>query len=108
MEPNIICGCYLIATITCDINDERIHYWIKVGKSSGVKSRIKTYYTYNPGIQALDFRAAHWEKMHELEYKCHKKLSNVCIRVASNTHEWFEVVADDFYKIKEFGFKYFD
>lgn len=98
-------GLYLIGTINYDIRNGKVLYFVKVGKSTNLKRRIKEYDTHNPFMVKIGYKNIEKEKLDEKEKLCHDKLKEVGFTVFSD--EWFCVSETVFYKIYNRKWKFF-
>lgn len=101
------CGLYMVGSVYMNPYTKEEYYWIKVGKSTDVESRILTYKTHNPMIWVNDTFEVGTEYLDRLEKLCHKQLKMVCKEVAENTKEWFLVSRETYLKICEKSWDYF-
>lgn len=105
-------GIYLVDNIFIDINTNDIAYWIKVGYSTDIKTRMSEYRTHNPKFEPIDFytiknmgRVFAKEELKVYEKICHFALNQIAQgRINS---EWFLVSKEDYTKIRKEGFKWF-
>lgn len=100
-------GLYLLEQCALDPHTHQIYYWVKVGQSKEMKSRMKGYATDNPAAFLLDVIEIDREQITESERACQMKLIQKAIARGKDTQEWFLVDEKTFFEIEEKKFKYF-
>lgn len=105
-------GIYLISNISFDIDTNNITYWIKVGYSTNIKTRMSEYRTHNPKFNPIDFYTIKnmgsvfaKEELKVYEKICHFALNQIA--EAKVNSEWFLVSKENYLQICEEGFKWF-
>lgn len=96
-------GLYFIGEVTVNPITKEILYWVKIGYSSNLSSRIRNYDTHCPTTWRIDFCSDG-----SLEMYYHKLLGACCIDRAAGNEEWFRVNEQTYFEMCEQGFSYFD
>ena len=95
-------GLYFIGeTHFNPITDEK-YYWVKVGKASNLKNRMKSYNTHNPMMWRIGFN-----NEYDKEEYYHEQLQKVAIAKCNHNEEWFLVDRITYLEMCEKGFSYF-
>ena len=102
------CGLYMVGSVYMNPYTKEEYYWIKVGKSTDIESRILTYKTHNPMIWVNDTLEVGTEYLDKMEKLCHRQLKLISSEVADNTKEWFLVSRETYLEICEKGWDYFE
>jgi len=100
-------GLYLIGSTHFNPHTKEEFYWIKVGESSDVEKRLKSYSTHNPSVWRADFFEMNEEDRKHYEKMCHKLLKAVSLEMAENTKEWFRVSRETYLEICDKTWDYF-
>lgn len=100
-------GLYLIGSTHFDPILNKQYFWIKVGMSTNLRSRMRGYRSQNPMIFIVDFRCFNEEAVGDEEMYCQEKLSESAIALAPNTWEWFLTDKETYMRICDQGFNYF-
>lgn len=96
-------GLYFLGEVTMNPLTKEILYWVKIGYSSNLSSRIRNYDTHCPTTWRIDFC-----EDGALEMYYHKLLGACCLDRAAGNEEWFRVDEQTYFKMCEKGFSYFD
>ena len=102
-------GLYLIGnTLFNPITNEQ-YYLIKVGESSNLHNRMKSYRTTNPMVFHIDY--LEWNNKDfsyfDLERECHALLMRIGFVKAKDSTEWFLTTREQYLEICERGFQFF-
>ena len=101
------CGLYLMSSTHFDPITDRKIYCIKVGMSTKLCNRVRSYHSENPFAFLLDTEIFDPDDVMAAEHDCHIILSDVADAIARDTDEWFIVKKEIFDEICEKKFKYF-
>lgn len=93
-------GIYLLVQIIRDLEDNNSYYAIKVGKSSNLRKRVKSYKGMNPGCACIDFFSCY--NYSEQEEKFHNKIMQAG-GYCCGGNEWFSISKENFNKILKNG-----
>lgn len=96
-------GLYFLGEVSFDPETAYVLYWVKIGYSSDLKSRLRNYDTHCPTTWRIDFSTDA-----ELEHHYHKLLGACCIDRAAGNDEWFRVDRETYLEMCEKGFSYFN
>jgi len=107
VRPDEDCGLYLVGSTHFDPHTMMQYYWIKVGMSTNLKKRIKSYHTENPMVFVADTMICDISDVGAMENDCHIALSDVAYGIAEDTIEWFIVSRETYLEICREGFRYF-
>ena len=100
-------GLYLLEQVALDPHTKQVYYWVKVGQSTEMKSRMKGYSADNPAYFLLDILTFDLEDINEVERICQIQLMRKAIARGKNCQEWFLVDEKTFFEIEEKKFGYF-
>lgn len=112
--PTKASGLYFIGTTTFNPYTDEKYYWVKVGLSSCLSQRMRSYATQTPTTFYIDFlEIAKEDDYRALERCCHALLeiySSIgdADNRARGSKEWYQVSKEEYLKISELGFKYFN
>lgn len=96
-------GLYLLAQIVClPSKPSEKYYIIKVGKSTNLQQRIKSYKGMNPFAKCIDIKELAPRFIDDTEIKYHQSLDKKYNRQLGT--EWFVVPKEDYIKIVKKGF----
>lgn len=101
-----ITGLYLVGSTYFNPYTDEKFYWIKVGKSTDLKKRMKQYATHNPMLWKNCFIPVSVKNLDTAESLCHAVLKHVALKKAENTNEWFQVDKETYLNICETGFEW--
>ena len=101
------CGLYMVGSVYLNPYTKEEYYWIKVGQSKDIESRILDYKTHNPMIWLNDTCEIGIEFLDKMEKLCHRQLKAVSTEVAENTKEWFLVSRETYLAICEKSWDWF-
>lgn len=97
-------GLYLLAQIVCLPGRPNEKYFlIKVGKSTNLQQRIKSYKGMNPFAKCIDIKELAPRFIDDTEIKYHQLLDKKYSRQLGT--EWFVVPKEDYIKIVKKGFE---
>ena len=102
------CGLYFIGeTHFNPITNEKF-YWVKIGKASNIRERLRNYNTHCPMLYRIDFKECSNTDVSQLEKTYQMAIKSVAL--ASNNHnkEWFLVDERTYLVMCKKGFAYFD
>ena len=85
-----VTALYLIGNTNFNPFTKEEFYWIKVGKTTDLKKRMKAYATHNPMLWKADYKQMPNKCLHSCEQICHYIL-NKYGEQDENSNEWFEV-----------------
>ena len=100
-------GLYLVGNAVFNPHTDEQIFFIKVGKSKDIKSRMKNYLSSNPMLFHIDYCLAEYKEMHDLERQCHLMLFEKCQAVMEGTMEWVKVDKTLYLEICQKGFNFF-
>lgn len=78
-------------------------FWVKIGKTTDMESRMRQYNTCCPVVWHIDY-----SKDYRDEKYYHNRLLNICIATCNHNNEWFMVDEITYLEMCEKGFAYFD
>ena len=78
-------------------------YWVKIGKATNLKNRMKGYNVSNPMLYRIDF-----SNEYDKEEEYHVKLMEKAIAKCNHNTEWFLVSEENYLEMCEKGFNYFN
>lgn len=99
-------GVYLIGNTLFNPHTNEQYYLVKVGESSNIYNRMKSYRTTNPMVFHIDFLEIK-ESACVFEHQCHVLMFKEGFVLNKDTSEWFLVNRETYLEICEKGFKYF-
>jgi hypothetical protein len=99
-------GVYFIGQTSVNPYTHEEQYWLKIGLSSSLFERMKTYNTHSPSIFFVGCIVC--DNMKEMEDKFQRKLSKHSIGRCERNKEWWAFEEETYKKMCELGFKYFD
>lgn len=102
-----VCALYLVGNTNFNPFTKEEFYWIKVGKTTDLKKRMKSYATHNPMLWKADYKLVSKQTMHFYESACHHILNSYGTR-DENSQEWFQVSREIYLSICDKGFKFFE
>ena len=102
-----ICALYLVGNTNFNPFTKEEFYWIKVGKTTDLKKRMKSYATHNPMLWRADYLKVSSEHLDFSEQICHHILNKYGTR-DKNSNEWFEVPREIYLAICAKGFSFFE
>lgn len=101
-------GVYLVGNTLFNPHTHEEIYLVKIGRSSNLKSRMKTYQTDNPGMFHIAFlKAKSNDHSKQLETVLHNLLWHYCEATVHGCNEWFKVNRDTYLSICEEKFDFF-
>lgn len=99
-------GLYMLSQIICNpTNPEEQLYLIKVGKSTNLKQRIRSYKGANPFAKCIAYKKLPRSQIDKAEIKAHIFLGNKKGTRCNNT-EWYAVSDHHYIQFLKFGFDY--
>lgn len=106
------CGLYLVGSVYLNPHTKKEKYFVKVGMSKNLKSRVNSYKTENPGIWQIDYKMYDYDTVGEEEINYHEKLEKYEIDLYSDCEhsmtEWTQVSRKNYLKICKQGFDFFN
>ena len=102
-----IYALYLVGNTNFNPFTKEEFYWIKVGKTTDLKKRMKSYATHNPMLWRADYLKVSSEHLDFSEQICHHILNKYGTR-DNNSNEWFEVPREIYLAICAKGFSFFE
>lgn len=103
MEKIKISCIYLAAQAVHD--GKKMHYLIKIGKSSDYANRLQSYISHNPYIKMIEIMPVENNELNALERQLHTVLHSKYLNTPG-TAEWFECSKKEYKKILKQGFDY--
>lgn len=100
-------GLYLLEQCACDPHTKQMYYWVKVGQSNNITSRMKNYACNNPAYFLLDTMELDRDEMGIAERMCQLQLMQKAIARGKDCREWFLVDEKTFFEIEAKKFEYF-
>ncbi len=97
-------GLYLIGQTTFNPITNEKRYWVKVGKTTGAKSRINSYLTHSADVYFIDWYSLTKNKLSQNESFCQSQLG---MKAISRRTEWFRVTEKIYFEFCEKGFNSF-
>lgn len=103
-------GLYFIGQINYNRADKQLYYWVKVGKSVNIKSRMNGYKTSLTMMDNFDYLPLKNDNklLSMVEEQYHLDLANYAIAKCAMNDEWFLVTAETYEKMEKEGFKFFE
>ena len=99
-------GLYMLSQIICNPqNPEEQLFLIKVGKSTNLKQRIRSYKGANPLAKCISYKKLPQSKIDNAEIKAHIMLSNMK-GIRCNNTEWYAMSEHHYIQFLKFGFNY--
>lgn len=102
-----ISALYLVGNTNFNPFTKEEFYWIKVGKTTDLKKRMKSYATHNPMLWRADYIEVPSTQLDFSEQICHHILNKYGTR-DKNSNEWFEVPREIYLAICAKGFSFFE
>lgn len=99
-------GLYLVSNTLFNPLTNEQYYLVKVGESSNLYNRMRTYRTTNPMLFHIDYFVVNTEYYYELQ--CHNLMMKKGFMRMENSTEWFVVDKESYLEICEKGFSYFN
>lgn len=102
------CGLYFISETHFNPVTNEKFYWIKIGKASNIRERLRNYNTDCPMLYRIDFKKCSNKNVYQLEKEYQMAIKSIAL--ASNNHnkEWFLVDEETYLTMCKKGFAYFD
>jgi hypothetical protein len=102
-------GLYLVSNTLFNPFTNEQYYLIKVGESTNLYQRMKSYRTTNPMVFHIDF--LEWNdkefSVYGLERECHALMLRLGFIKAKDASEWFLVSRERYLEICKKGFAFF-
>lgn len=102
-------GLYLISNTLFNPFTNEQYYLIKVGESTNLQQRMKSYRTTNPMVFHIDF--LEWNDkefdVYDLERECHALMLRLGFVKTKDASEWFLVSREKYLEICRKGFIFF-
>ena len=102
-----ISALYLVGNTNFNPFTKEEFYWIKVGKTTDLKKRMRGYATHNPMLWKADYKKISNKYLHAHEQICHFILAKYGIQ-DENSKEWYRVSRETYLTICEQGFAFFE
>ena len=102
-----VSGLYLIGNTYFNPFTEEEFYWVKVGQSTDIAKRLRSYRQHNPMIWVQNILELPIDKLDFAESVCHYELNKVSKEIGKNTREWFRVSRETYLKICTEEWNYF-
>lgn len=101
-------GLYLLCQINCKSDDpDKLFYSVKIGKSTNLHQRIRSYSGSNPFASCIDVVYFPPSKIDEMELRYHWAMGKKTKRknwLRQGNTEWFIIPEEDYKEILEKGF----
>jgi hypothetical protein len=99
-------GLYLIGNTLFNPMTNEQYFLIKVGESSNLYNRMKSYRTTNPMVFHIDYFTAD-NGIFDLEHECHSLMLKMGFTKTKDSAEWFLTSKETYLEICEKGFDFF-
>ncbi len=107
-EDPSICGCYLVGSTNFNPHTGETFYWVKVGMSKDIHSRMTSYNTCCPQLFRIDYKkCSNSSEARIIEEVYHNLLSKVALGKCQHNAEWWLVDRETYLKICERKFDFF-
>lgn len=103
---------YLLLDTSYDIDNDRPHYYAKIGSTKNIIQRLTFYATHSATHTLVDLRGSTTKNLVNKEHKAQMKLIkkvNSGFEVDRNTGnmtEWVEIDRDVYIQLRQLGFKW--
>lgn len=86
------------------------YYWVKVGLTTNLRSRISNYNSSNPAYYPIDFKGEGFydNDIYKAEIYYHQILAKISFARSRRNTEWWLVDKDTYLQICNKGFEYLD
>ena len=101
-----VSGLYLIGQTNFNPFTNEHFYYLKIGKSTDIRSRMKKYNTHNPCFWKADFLICRRNDIHFAESFFQRQLKDLSLAPTLSA-EWFQVSREVYLSICERGFNTF-
>lgn len=98
---------YLVGNTNFNPFTKEEFYWIKVGKTTDLYKRMKSYATHNPMLWKADYKIVFNEYLNANEQICHFILKEYGTQ-DTNSQEWYQVSREVYLEICTKGFSFFE
>jgi len=102
-----ITALYLVGNTNFNPFTKEEFYWIKVGKTTDLYKRMKSYATHNPMLWKADYKIVPNEYLSSNEQICHFILKEYGTQ-DTNSQEWYQVSREVYLEICTKGFSFFE
>lgn len=99
------CGLYFLGNTAYNPHTNEVCYWVKIGASSNLHSRMKAYATSNPSTFVIGYELTN--NYFAEEYRYHRLIEAVSLYRNQNNMEWFMVDRQTYLEMCEKGFDFF-
>ena len=99
-------GLYLIGNTLFNPMTNEQYFLVKVGESSNLYNRMRSYRSTNPMVFHIDYLAVK-EDVFCLEHECHALMLRMGFVKAKDATEWFLTSRETYLEICERGFEFF-
>lgn len=99
-------GLYFVGHTAFNPITNQEYYWVKIGMSTNLQQRLKTYGTYTPSLYIIDYKITSDYACEESLY--HLLLSQVALYQNQNSVEWWLVDKETYLQMCYKKFDYFD
>ena len=97
---------YLVGNTNFNPFTKEEFYWIKVGKTTDLNKRMRSYATHNPMLWKADYKIVSHEHLNSHEQLCHCILKTYGEQ--ENYSEWYQVSRETYLNICDKGFSFFE
>lgn len=98
-------GLYFVGHTAFNPITNQEYYWVKIGMSTNLQQRLKTYGTYTPSLYTIDYKITDNCAYEESVY--HFLLSRVALYQNQNSVEWWLVDKETYLQMCYKKFNYF-
>lgn len=107
-EDPSICGCYLVGSTNFNPHTGETFYWVKVGMSKDIHSRMSSYNTCCPQLFRIDYKKCNNSSEARIMEEVYQNLlSKVALGRCQHNAEWWLVDRETYLKICERKFDFF-
>jgi hypothetical protein len=101
-------GLYFLGNAAYNPHTNEVHYWVKIGSSGNLHTRIKAYSTYSPSIFVIGYKLTPgYISYIDEEHKYHRLMEKIALYRSQNNTEWFMVDRSTYLEMCEKGFDFF-
>ena len=98
-------GLYFVGHSAFNPENGEVQYWIKIGESSNLYNRLKTYRTCVPSAFVIGFKETSKAGFEESRY--HYLIEQIALYRNQNNAEWYMVNRETYLEMCEKSFDYF-
>lgn len=103
---------YLLLDTSYDVDNDKAHYYAKVGSTKNIIQRLVFYATHSVTHTLVDLRGSTTKNLIKKEHNAQKKLiaktgSNFEVdKNTGNITEWVEITKEEYIQLRQLGFKW--